>query len=104
MKGARAAVRVYELEGASALRTSIEVSRSRGFSRFVGRTNEMATLEAALGRAIEGSGQVIGVVAHPGLAKSRPCLEFAERCRARGIAVEAAHGISHGKLIPFLRS
>src|SRR4029077_10806 len=40
LKGASAAVRVYELEDASALRTSIEVSRSRGFSRFVGRTDE----------------------------------------------------------------
>jgi class 3 adenylate cyclase/tetratricopeptide (TPR) repeat protein len=102
LKGASAAVRVYELEGASALRTSIEVSRSRGFSRFVGRTDEMATLEAALGRAIEGNGQVIGVVAHPGFGKSRLCFEFAERCRARGITVYEAHGVSHGKLIPFL--
>ena len=86
----------------SALRTSIEVSRARGFSRFVGRADEMAALEAALGRAIEGNGQVVGVVAHPGLGKSRLCFEFAERCRARGITVYEAHGVSHGKLIPFL--
>src|SRR4029077_787957 len=67
LQGASAAVRVYELEGVSALRTSIEVSRSRGFSRFVGRADEMAALEAALGRAIEGNGQVVGVVASPWL-------------------------------------
>jgi class 3 adenylate cyclase/predicted ATPase len=102
LKGTSAAVRVHELEGASTLRTSIEVSRSRGFSRFVGRADEMASVEAALARAIEGNGQVIGVVAHPGLGKSRLCFEFAERCRARGIAVYEAHGVSHGKLIPFL--
>jgi AAA ATPase domain/Adenylate and Guanylate cyclase catalytic domain len=102
LKGASAAVQVYELEGVGALRTSIEVSRSRGFSRFVGRTDEMATLEAALGRAIEGSGQVIGVVAHPGPGKSRLCFEFAEHCRARGITVYEAHGFPHGKLAPFL--
>jgi class 3 adenylate cyclase len=71
LKGVSASVRVYELEGVSALRTSIEVSRSRGFSRFVGRADEMAALEAALGRAIEGNGQVIGVVAHLGFGKSR---------------------------------
>jgi class 3 adenylate cyclase len=102
LKGVSAALRVYELEGVSALRTSIEVSRSRGFSRFVGRADEMAALEAALGRAVEGSGQVVGVVAHPGFGKSRLCFEFAERCRARGITVYEAHGVSHGKLIPFL--
>ena len=102
LKGVSAPLRVYELEGASALRTSIEVSRSRGFSRFVGRADEMATLEAALGRAIEGNGQVVGVVAHPGFGKSRLCFEFAERCRARGVTVYEAHGVSHGKLIPFL--
>src|SRR5262249_46600264 len=58
LKGVSAPVRVYELEGMSALRTSIEVSRSRGFSRFVGRADEMAALDAALARAIEGNGQV----------------------------------------------
>jgi predicted ATPase/class 3 adenylate cyclase len=102
LKGTIAALRVYELEGVSALRTPIEVSRSRGFSRFVGRADEMAAFEAALGRAVEGNGQVVGVVAHPGFGKSRLCFEFAEHCRARGITVYEAHGVSHGKLIPFL--
>src|SRR5262249_15923918 len=30
------------------------------------------------------------------------CMEFAELCRSRGIAVYEAHGVSHGKAIPFL--
>jgi class 3 adenylate cyclase/tetratricopeptide (TPR) repeat protein len=102
LKGVKAPVRLYELEAASALHTPIEVARSRGFSRFVGRNDEMAALEAALGRAIKGNGQVVGVVAHPGLGKSRLCWEFVERCRARGITVYEAHGISHGKLMLFL--
>src|SRR5262245_6800075 len=87
LKGVSAPVRVYELEGVGALRTSIEVSRSRGFSRFVGRPDEMATLEAALARAIGGSAQVIGIVGEPGVGKSRLCFEFLERCRARGLAI-----------------
>jgi class 3 adenylate cyclase/tetratricopeptide (TPR) repeat protein len=102
LKGVSAPIRAFELEGTSALRTPIEVSRSRGFSRFVGRVNEMASLEAALGRAIEGNGQVVGVVADPGLGKSRLCFEFAQRCRARGIAVYEAHGVPYGKAIPML--
>jgi len=52
LKGVSAPVRAYELEGVGALHTQLEVSRSRGFSRFVGRTEETATLEAALDRAI----------------------------------------------------
>jgi class 3 adenylate cyclase/predicted ATPase len=102
LKGVSAPVQVYELEDVGTLHTTLEVSRSRGFSRFVGRGDEMASLDAALGHAVAGSGQVIGVVADPGLGKSRLCFEFVERCRARGIAVYEAHGVSHGKLIPFL--
>src|SRR5215470_4027845 len=102
LKGVSAPIRVYELEGVGALHTPLEVSRSRGFSRFVGRADEMASLEAALSHATAGIAQVIGVVADPGLGKSRLCFEFTERCRARGIAVYEAHGVSHGKLIPFL--
>jgi len=62
----------------------------------------MATLEAALSSALEGSGRVVGVMAEPGTGKSRLCLEFAERCRARGITVREAHALPHGKSIPFL--
>jgi len=59
----------------------------RGFSRLVGRADELAVLEAALNRALEGRGGLVGVVAEAGVGKSRLCLEFVERCRARGIAV-----------------
>src|SRR5262245_48022844 len=102
LKGVTEPIRVYELQGIGKLRTKLDVSRARGFSRFVGRGDEMAAFEAALGRAVEGNGQVVGVVAHPGFGKSRLCFEFTERCRARGVTVYEAHGVSHGKLIPFL--
>src|SRR6266542_1428556 len=49
--GEKEPIRVYELQGIGKLRTKLEVSRARGFSRFVGRIDEMATLEAALARA-----------------------------------------------------
>jgi predicted ATPase len=102
LKGVKEPIRVYELQGVGKYRTKLEVSRARGFSRFVGRTDEMALPEAALARAIEGNGQVVGVVAHPGLGKSRLCFELAESCRARGIKIYEAHGLSHGKAIPLL--
>ena len=88
--------------GVGALRTRLDRSRARGFSRFVGRADEMAVLETALDRALDGRGGVVGVVAEAGVGKSRLCLEFVERCRARGIAVYEAHCPSHGKLVPLL--
>src|SRR5437667_5788199 len=102
VKGVQDPLRVYELEGTGSLRTKLDVSRSRGFTRFVGRADEMATLDAALARALEGYGQVVGIVAEPGVGKSRLCYEFAERCRARGLSVYEAHCVAYGKMIPFL--
>jgi class 3 adenylate cyclase/tetratricopeptide (TPR) repeat protein len=102
VKGVEGEVRVHELEGAGPLRTRFEVARRRGLSRFVGRGDEMATLEAALGRALEGQGQVVGVVGEAGVGKSRLCFEFAARCRARGVAVYEARGVAHGKSVPLL--
>ena len=102
LKGASAPLRVYELQGVGALRTRLDSSRARGFSKFVGREREMAGLDAALEAAIAGHGQVVGVVADAGTGKSRLCLEFVERCRARGIRVNEAHCPAHGKTVPYL--
>jgi AAA ATPase domain/Adenylate and Guanylate cyclase catalytic domain len=102
MKGAQGPVRVYELQGIGRLRTRLEVSRARGFSKFVGRQSEMAALEAALERAISGNSQVVGLVAEPGVGKSRLCHEFLERCRARGLQTFETHGVPYGKVTPFL--
>jgi len=102
VKGVREPLRVYELQGVGPLRTRLEVSRARGFSRFVGREAEMAVLEAALARTMDGHGHALGVVADAGVGKSRLCYEFIQRCRARGIAVHEAHCVTHGRMIPFL--
>jgi hypothetical protein len=95
VKGVKEPLRVYELRGIGRLRTRLEVSYARGFSKFVGRRSEMAALEAALEQAIAGNAQVVGVVAEPGTGKSRLCYEFAERCRAREIPVYEGHGVAH---------
>src|SRR5438093_8326460 len=97
VRGLSQPVGVFELEGVGRMRTRLEVSRARGFSKFIGRQSEMAALETALERAISGNTQVVGVVAEPGTGKSRLCYEFAERCRAREIKVYEGHGVAHGK-------
>jgi predicted ATPase len=83
------------------MRTRLDVSHVRGFSKFVGRQSEMAALEAALEQAIAGNAQVVGVVAEAGTGKSRLCYEFAERCRAREITVYEGHGVAYGKAVPW---
>jgi class 3 adenylate cyclase len=102
VKGLREPLHIFELEGVGALRTRFDLSRARGLARFVGRADELRSLEAALDRSREGNGQVVGVVAEAGVGKSRLCFEFAERCRARGLAVYEGQAVAHGRNIPFL--
>jgi len=102
IKGAREPVTVFVLEGVGRHRTRLDTSRARGLSRFVGRRDEMAALEAALQRSLEGSGHVAAAVGEAGVGKSRLCAEFVERCRARGLMVYEAHCPAHGKTIPYL--
>src|SRR5262249_37158726 len=102
VKGVKQPVGVYELRGGGRLRTKLEVSRARGFSRFVGRDGELAVLQSALDKALEGRGQIVGIVGPAGVGKSRLCLEFVERCRAQGLFVNEGHCLSHGKAIPYL--
>ncbi len=101
VKGVSDPLRVFELEGLGAHRTRLDVSRSRGLSRFVGREAELASLEEALERTRDGVPQVVGVVAEAGSGKSRLVYEFVERCKSRGLRVSTGHCVAHGMMIPF---
>jgi class 3 adenylate cyclase/tetratricopeptide (TPR) repeat protein len=102
IKGASRPVEVFELAGVGQARSRLDLARERGFSRFVGREREIASLEGALARAQEGEATAIGVVAEPGIGKSRLYHEFVERCRSEGTEVFQAQGQAHGKSIPFM--
>ena len=102
VKGVSRPVHVHELLGVGALRTRFDRSRARGLSKFVGRQGEMDVLEAALAEARQGRGQVVGVVGYAGVGKSRLCFELTRACRARGLRVYEAHGVSHEKSVPLL--
>ena len=102
VRGAEAPVRIYKLEGIGTLRTRLDVSRTRGFSRFVGREEEMARLEVVLEHAIDGEGSVVALIGDPGVGKSRVGFEFLERCRERGLLVYRGHALSHARSVPFL--
>ncbi len=102
VKGVSAPVRVHALAGAGGAHSRLDISRARGFTKFVGRGDELATLEAALEQSRSGSGAVVGVVGEAGVGKSRLCHEFVERCRRRGIPVYEAQGQAYGSAVPFL--
>ncbi len=99
LKGASAPVRVFELRGPGQIRSRLESSRARGFSRFVGRERELALLERALRQTQSGRPTVVLVTAEPGAGKSRLCHEFVER--ARGLALHYVRAPSHGRMLPF---
>jgi class 3 adenylate cyclase/tetratricopeptide (TPR) repeat protein len=102
VKGVREPVGVFELQEAGRVRTRLDRSQARGFSRFVGRVRELEQLDAALACAVDGSGQILGVVGPAGVGKSRLCHEFTERCTSRGIPVWRAHCPPHGHSVPML--
>jgi len=102
IKGASQPIDVFELTGVGAARSRLDLSRERGFSRFVGRNEEMAELEQALARAEAGEGAVVGIVAEAGVGKSRLSHELAERCSERGLEVFEAQAQSHGQSIPLM--
>src|SRR6266516_2363627 len=99
LKGASVPVRVFELRGPGQIRSRLESSRARGFSRFVGRERELALLERALSETQSGRPKVVLISAEPGAGKSRLCHEFVER--ARGVALHYARALSHGRMLPF---
>jgi len=101
MKGVREPVKTFALAGTGTARSRIDASRARGFSRFVGRADEIAELEAALARAADGEGAVVGVTGAAGVGKSRLCYDAVERWRAQGVRVARAHCPAHGRTLSF---
>ena len=102
MKGVTTPIRIFELTGVGPLRTRLDASGVRGFSRLVGRDEDLSWLEGILARAVESNGQIAGIVGDAGVGKSRLCLEFVNRCRDRRISVHEAHCPAHGSTVPLL--
>ena len=102
VKGKQEAVAAYRAVGAKDVRTRMEAAAIRGLSPFVGREQEMATLEGYLERAREGRGQVVFVAGEAGIGKSRLLLEFRRRAETLGAAWIEGQCVSFGRNIPYL--
>jgi class 3 adenylate cyclase/tetratricopeptide (TPR) repeat protein len=101
VKGLTAPMEVFELTGATPVRSRLHAAAARGLTRFVGRDAEMELLRQALARAGEGHGQVFALVGEAGVGKSRLVWEFTQALRGDWRVLEAA-GVSYGRTASYL--
>jgi class 3 adenylate cyclase/tetratricopeptide (TPR) repeat protein len=102
VKGLGIPAEIFELTGASPMRSRLQAAMARGLTTFVGRNVEMDTLFTALEQAKAGKGQVVAVVGEPGVGKSRLFLEFTHSPQSQRCLVLAAASVSYGKATPYL--
>ncbi|HUA36269.1 MAG TPA: adenylate/guanylate cyclase domain-containing protein [Candidatus Binataceae bacterium] len=96
VKGVTEPVNVFEATGLGPLRTRLQAAARRGLSRFVGRASELEQMKRALASAQAGRGQVLAVVAEPGLGKSRLFYEFQALGHSESLLLET-FSTAHGK-------
>ncbi|MBF6992512.1 adenylate/guanylate cyclase domain-containing protein [Cupriavidus sp. IK-TO18] len=101
IKGLPDPLPVYEVLGLGTMRTRLQVSASRGFTRFVGRNRELETFRDAVARTEAGNGEIISVIGEPGVGKSRLCHEFKMRVPSNFLILEA-FSVSYGKAFSYL--
>jgi class 3 adenylate cyclase/tetratricopeptide (TPR) repeat protein len=101
IKGVSDPINVYEVMGIGPLKTRLQVSASRGLTKFVGRVAEMEQLTRALTLAREGHGQIVAAMAEAGVGKSRLFHEFKLRSQSGSLVLEA-FSVSHGKASAYL--
>jgi class 3 adenylate cyclase/uncharacterized protein YcbX len=96
VKGVSEPIQVYEVTGLGKQRTRMQRAADQGFSQFVGRAHELATLKLAASKAQAGSGQMVSIVAEAGTGKSRLIFEAMPDFRAASTVLETS-SVSHGK-------
>ena len=100
IKGVSEPVEVHEVTGLGALRTRLQRSAGRGYTKFVGRQNEIQTMKRAAEQAKAGRGQIVAAVAEAGVGKSRLLFEFKAASRSGWMVLEA-FSVSHGQASAF---
>jgi tetratricopeptide (TPR) repeat protein len=101
IKGVSEPVEVYEVTGLGPLRTRLQRSAGRGYTKFVGRQNEIQAMKRAAEQAKAARGQIVAAVAEPGVGKSRLLFEFMAVSRSGWMVLEAI-SVSHGQASAFL--
>lgn len=97
----------YRVVAESGFQTRLEAAEQVGLSPFVGREEELASLERRLGQAQAGEGQFVTVVGEAGSGKSRLLHEFQRRIDSSVVSVVRGRCQSYargGPYDPFLRA
>jgi class 3 adenylate cyclase/tetratricopeptide (TPR) repeat protein len=101
VKGVSGPINVFELTGLGPLRTRLQVSAQRGFTKFVGRQAELDQMKQALELVRQNHGQIVAAIGDPGVGKSRLLYEF-KAVAQTGCLVLEAYSVSHGKASAYL--
>ena len=101
IKGVSELVNVYEVTGLGPLRTRLQRSAERGYTKFVGREREMEAMKHATAQAKSGHGQIVAAMAEPGVGKSRLFHEFKAVSQSGWMVLET-FSVSHGKASAYL--
>jgi tetratricopeptide (TPR) repeat protein len=101
VKGLTAPVEVFELVGATAVRTRLQAA-ARALTRFVGRQAELEALRQALERTGTGHGQAVAVMGEAAVGKSRLLYEFTRSHHTHGWLLLEGSSVSYGTAMPYL--
>ena len=101
VKGKSEPVRAWAIMRERRGRTRLEVSRERGLTPMLGRSEEMEALGLAYARAIEGHGAVLMLVGDAGVGKSRLLFEFLHRLEGGSHVELEASCLSYGRAIAY---
>jgi len=101
VKGKREPVVAYEVRGASAATSPMELAEARGLTPLVGRAAELSQLTTCFERAREGLAQVVTVVGDAGSGKSRLIYEFKQRIAREPVAYFEARCSALSQSIPY---
>jgi class 3 adenylate cyclase/tetratricopeptide (TPR) repeat protein len=101
VKGVSEPVEVYEVTGLGPLRTRFQRATGRGLTKFVGREREIEAMRHSAASAKDGRGELVAVMAEPGVGKSRLFYEFKLRSQSGWMVLEAL-SVSHDKASPYL--
>jgi class 3 adenylate cyclase/tetratricopeptide (TPR) repeat protein len=102
VKGLAEPVTAYEVIGAGAARTRLQVAVGRGLTSFVNRELEFEQLHSAQRLAEAGQAQVVAIVAEPGVGKSRLLYEFLHSRHTGGWRILQSAAPSYGHAISYL--
>jgi class 3 adenylate cyclase/tetratricopeptide (TPR) repeat protein len=102
VKGISTAQNLYELHKHAGNRIRWEVRARRGLTRFVGRAEEMDTLNELLAEASKGRCQQVAIIGEAGLGKSRLIHEFLNSQSVEGWTVYEMGATPYGKNTSFL--